>query len=184
MRAQRRIWPLAFLPFASYVALITRYVDRHTLDELWWPCNVAQVFLIVGCALRKPRPVAIATTWLTTGLPLWLLTALMENELPVTSILTHIGGLFVGVLAVLRLGWPPRTWRWVVVCHFALLAASRLFTRPEHNVNLAFAVQPGWESTFTSHPLYLVMMTALMSAGAFTTERIALFFLSGANERA
>ena len=178
-----RTWPLAVLPLLFYGALVARYVQRHRLDDLLWPCNVAQVFLIFGCAFRTPRLVAIATTWLTTGLPLWLLTVLMEKDLPITSILTHVGGLTVGVIAAWRLHWPRHTWRWVVACHVLLLVASRLLTNPEHNVNLAFAVQTGWERLFTSHPLYLVMMTALMSAGAFATERAAFYIFDIRNPR-
>jgi hypothetical protein len=67
---------------------------------------------------------------------------------------------------VRRLGLPSGAWWKAVPALIALILFCRLVTPPRANVNVAFAIYPGWEKVFPSHPIYLAVMMGL-SAGYF-----------------
>ena len=55
----------------------------------------------------------------------------------------------------------------------ALIGICRLVTPPDANVNVAFAIYPGVEKYFPSHPIYLAVMMVL-SAGYFFLGEYAM----------
>ena len=51
-------------------------------------------------------------------------------------------------------------WRWALGWYFVVQLASRFLTPPELNVNLAHAVQAGWERAFQSYWTFWLVLTA------------------------
>lgn len=133
---------------------------RNTGHDLFWICNIAPVVLAVGCFRESARLCAIATAWLSYGMPIWLLDLATGAGMIRTSVFTHFGCLAIGLVAVRRLGWPRHTWLVATVASLVPLILARLFTPPGPNVMLAFRVHDGWEKHFSSHPSYLAVMIA------------------------
>ena len=61
----------------------------------------------------------------------------------------------------------------------SLEVLSRLVTRPEHNVNLVFHVEPGWEARFSSFPLYFLLLAAVATLTFYALERVAVRLTRG-----
>ena len=92
--------------------------------------------------------------WLALGLPLWVVELATRGGSEPTAALTHIGGLVIGLVGIRKLGLAGPVW-WK--------ATAALADPPFHlplgcpvdaNINLAFAVWPGWEPYFPSHGVY------------------------------
>lgn len=133
---------------------------RGTAHDLLWVCNVAPVVLVVGCLRESARLCAVATSWLSYGMPIWLLDIATGAGMIRTSVFTHFGCLAIGFFAARQLGWPRRTWLVAAFASLVPLLLARIFTSPAPNVMLAFRVHDGWEKYFSSHGLYLVVMIA------------------------
>jgi hypothetical protein len=63
-----------------------------------------------------------------------------------------------------RLGLPTDAWWQAAAGLFGLHLLSRFATPAAANVNLAFAVWPGWERLFRSHALYIATLVAASAA--------------------
>jgi hypothetical protein len=61
-------------------------------------------------------------------------------------------------------------WRWAFGWYLMIQLASRFFTPPDLNVNLAHAIQPGWEQPFGSYWTFWLTLTLV---------GIAVLWLSG-----
>jgi len=155
---------------------------RHTPYDLFWVCNVAPVLLAIGCFTKNARLCAIATAWLSYGMPIWLLDLATGANMIGTSVFTHFGCLATVFLAIRRLGWPRRTWILAALASFVPLALARLLTPPEPNVMLAFRLHDGWEKYFSSHAVFLAVMIGGSAVVFLVVETIArrLFGVSSA----
>lgn len=131
---------------------------RHTAHDLFWVCNVAPLLLAMGCFRASARLCAVATSWLSYGMPIWVLDLVSGAGMIATSVFTHLGCLAIGFVAIRRLGWPKWTWLVATTASLVLLLLARLFTPPSPNVMLAFRVHDGWERHFSTHPLFLLVM--------------------------
>jgi hypothetical protein len=78
------------------------------------------------------------------------------GEFNPTSCFTHLGGFAIGMYGVSLLGLPRGAWWKTTGVLITLILVCRLVTPAKANVNVAFAIQPGWEGYFSSHPVYLV----------------------------
>jgi hypothetical protein len=161
---------VALLCWAIHAADLVRRGDGQ---DLLWMCNVAALAAGVGMLGRRPRVVAGAAMALALGLPLWLGGLLTAGIFMPTALLTHVVTLGLAVRGARALGVPRGTWWRALAVGLALIALARVTTDPARNVNLAYAVWPGWERLFPSHLAYLCVLTAL-HAGAFAAlERAA-----------
>ena len=152
---------LGLLSVASYAVHAWHFVVRRQEANLLWFCHVAA--LAVGLALlaRLPTLNAIGVLWLCVGIPCWLLYLATGGELMAGSVLTHGVGFGAGLFGVRRLGLPEGAW-WKAMLALALVfALTRVVTPPAANVNLAFAVWPGWEPWFPSYFAYIAILTAV-----------------------
>ena len=63
------------------------------------------------------------------------------------------------LIALSRVRMDRGAWRWAFGWYLAVQLASRFVTPPALNVNLAHAVQPGWERTFNSYCSFWLVLT-------------------------
>lgn len=127
------------------------YAWQGTPGQALWSCTVACLLVGLGGLLSNAAVVGVGFLWLVAGTPLWLLYLGLGGTLLGTSVLTHGGGLVLGLALVRRLGLPAGTWKRAAAAQMALVATSRLLTAPAHNVNLAFHPLEGWERVFPWH---------------------------------
>jgi hypothetical protein len=144
--------------------------------DILWACHVAALLVGIGLLGAWPSCVGVGVLWLLVGVPFWLIDVLAGGEFKPTSVLTHIGGLAVGLVGVRWLGLPGQVWWKASLALLALQGLCRLVTPEKDNVNVAFAVYKGWESWFGSFLVYelflLVLLTALFAAVEFALRRL------------
>jgi hypothetical protein len=158
---------------AIWGLMLADKVRHAALPEALWCCNVGQLLLGLVLLARAPRLAATGTFWLFYGLPLWII-YLFGGEVWLSSLLTHLVSLPLGVLTARALGVPRGTWWRATVALALLQALTRFVTPPALNVNLAHAIHPGWEPLFLhSYALYYVVMLAF-GAGACLLGELAL----------
>ena len=160
-----RLRLLGLLPLIFFLAQGVHYWKINQLGNVLWMCNIGNLLLAVGLFLEKPVVVRLAAIWTIPGLVIWILYVVLVWTVFLSSALAHVGGLAVGMFALSKYGMDRISWRWAFGWYLALQIASRYFTSPELNVNLAHAIQPGWEQTFHSYWSFWFVLTILTLAG-------------------
>ena len=142
-------------------------------EEVLWVCHLGSALVGVGLLRSSAAMNGIGTLFLCMGTPLWVMYLAGGGEFYPTSCFPHLGGLAIGLYGVRRLRLPSGAWWKAVVALVSLILVCRLVTPAQANVNVAFAIYPGWERVFPSHPIYLAVMMA-PSAGYFFLCEYAL----------
>jgi len=150
------------------------HVINDRPEESLWTCHLGAAFVGIGLLSSSLTISGIGTLFLCVGTPLWVMYLAGGGEFYPTSCFPHIGGLAIGLFAVRRWGLPSGTWWKAVVALVALILLCRLLTPSQANVNVAFAIYPGWEKTFPSHLIYLVTMMAMAAVYLSPKNRPAI----------
>ena len=151
---------LGILPLIFFLAQGVHYWKINELGHLLWMCNVGNLLLAMGLFLEKPTVVRLAAIWTIPGLIVWIIYVVLAWGVFLTSTLAHVGGLAVALIALSKYGMDRTAWRWAFGWYLIIQLASRFFTAPELNVNLAHAIQPGWEHGFQSYWIFWLVLTA------------------------
>lgn len=150
---------LGLLPMGFFAVHAACQLRAGRPENLLWACHVAD--LCVGCGLifRRPTLLTAGVLMLMVGLPLWLINLAYGGAFYPTSVLTHVGGLVMGLLGLRVLGVPQQSWHAALVVVGGLILLSRAFTPLEANVNLAYTpwhwLSP-WLQTMERHILFLL----------------------------
>jgi hypothetical protein len=153
---------LGMLPLAFFLAQVVHYWRINELGHLMWMCNIGNLLFAVGLFLRLRRLMLIAIIWTIPGLFIWLLYVVLAWGVFFSSTLAHIGGLAVGMLVLRKIGMDRRTWLYAFGWYLGLQLLSRLFTPPNLNVNLAHAIQPGWDHLFRTYWQFWLVLTSVV----------------------
>jgi hypothetical protein len=164
---------LAGLPLIFFAAQATWDIAYGHSEDILWCCNIANVLLALGLAIRKPTINAIALCWLCLGLPLWLYHLISGGQSNPITPFTHIGGLVAALVGAKRFGMPKHVWWKALLALGPLLGLCRLVTPRRANVNLAFDVWKGWELHFPSYGVWLLAL-GVLSAGMFLAVQIGV----------
>jgi hypothetical protein len=150
---------LGIFPLIFFLAQAEHYWSINELGHLLWMCNVGNLLLAMGLFLEKPLVIRLAAIWTIPGLLVWLLYVVLAWGVFFTSTLAHVGGLIVALFALSRIGMDRTSWRWAFGWYLMVQLASRLVTPAVLNVNLAHAIQPGWERAFQSYWTFWLVLT-------------------------
>jgi len=150
---------LGLLPLLFFLAQFVHYWRIDQLGHLLWMCNIGNLVLAVGLFFEIPLLVRVSALWTIPGLIVWFLYVVLTWGVFLTSTLAHVGGIAVAAFALRTYRMDRNTWRYAFGWLVVMQVISRLFTAPELNVNLAHAVQPGWERTFTSYWNFWLVLT-------------------------
>jgi hypothetical protein len=154
-----RLRLIGFLPLLFFLAQGAHYWRIDQLGHLLWMCNIGNLLLAIGLFLEKPLLVRVSALWTIPGLLVWFVYVVLTWGVFLSSTLAHVGGIVVAVFAVKTYGMGRNSWIYAFAWNVVMQFLSRLFTAPELNVNLAHAVQPGWERTFTSYWSFWLVLT-------------------------
>ena len=152
---------LGLLPLIFFLAQGVHYWRINQLGHMLWMCNVGNLLLAMGLFLEKSRVIRLAAIWTIPGLFVWIVYVVLAWGVFLTSTLAHVGGLAVALIALREYGMDRTAWRWAFGWYLMVQLASRFVTAPELNVNLAHAVQPGWETAFPSYWIFWLVLTAI-----------------------
>jgi len=152
---------LGILPLLFFLAQGVHYWGRYELGNLLWMCNVGNLLLAMGLFLERPLVIRLSAIWMIPGLFIWFIYVVLPWSSPLGSTLAHVGGLIVAMIALSRVRMDRTAWRWAFGWYLMVQLASRFVTPAELNVNLAHAVQPGWERAFGSYWTFWLVLTVL-----------------------
>ncbi len=158
-RTQLRL--LGVLPLLFFLGQAVHYWQINQLGHLLWMCNVGNLLLAMGLFLEKRVVIRLAAIWMIPGLIIWILYVVLAWGVFLTSTLAHVGGLIVAIIAVSKVRMDRTSWRWAFVWYLVVQLCSRWVTPPQLNVNLAHAVQPGWERAFGSYWAFWLTLTLI-----------------------
>jgi hypothetical protein len=166
---------LGLLPVIFFLAQAAHYWRVGGLGNLLWMCNVGSLVLAIGLFFERRELIRAAAIWTIPGLGLWIryvLYATFNYEMVLSSILVHVGGLMVGLIALRRVRMDRIAWVYAFAWYLIVQIAARLFTAPELNVNVAFRIQTGWEQAFSSYWKFWVVLSAVVAAGLWMIGKI------------
>ena len=134
-----------------------------------WMCNIGNLILAVGLFFANPRLIRVSALWMIPGLVVWFIYVVSAWGVFFSSTLAHVGGILIGLIALKRVGMDSHGWLYALAWYFAVQVLSRFLTPPALNVNLAHAIDPGWQLTFNSYWKFWLVLSA--------TTALVLWFL-------
>jgi hypothetical protein len=156
---------LGILPLIFFLAQFVHYWRINQLGHMFWMCNIGNLILAMGLFLEKPILIRLAAIWTIPGLVIWFIYVVLAWGVFLTSTLAHVGGLIVALIALRYYRMDRTAWRWAFGWYLVVQLASRFFTPADLNVNLAHAVQPGFERSFQSYWSFWLVLTACTIVG-------------------
>lgn len=159
-----RLRLLGIFPLLFFFAQGVHYWRTNELGNLFWMCNIGNLLLAMGLFLEKRTVIRLSAIWMIPGLIVWFLYVVLTWGVFLSSTLAHIGGLVMAAVALKKYGMDRRSWIYAFGWYLGVQLLSRFFTAPQLNVNLAHAVQPGWEHTFTSYWMFWLTLTLATAA--------------------
>ena len=148
---------LGLLPLFFFLAQGMHYWRIDQLGHMLWMCNIGNLLLAMGLFLEKRLVIRLSAIWMIPGLFVWFIYVVLPWSPFLSSILAHIGGLMVAMIALSRVRMDRTAWRWAFGWYLMVQLASRFVTPAALNVNLAHAVQP--EGTFASYWTFWLVLT-------------------------
>lgn len=158
-RTQLRL--LGLLPLIFFLAQGVHYWRINQLGHMLWMCNVGNLLLALGLFLEKRVVIRLSAIWMIPGVIIWFLYVVLAWGVFLTSTLAHVGGLTVALIALSKVRMDRTAWRWAFGWYLVVQLLSRFVTPRDLNVNLAHAIQPGWERTFESYWIFWLTLTLL-----------------------
>ncbi len=149
---------------------------RHEPYNIFWACNVSCLLIGIGLLKKVPLAHAVGLLWLTTGIPFWLVDIATGGEFIVTSFLTHIGGFVCAVAVLSERPFEKGSWWKGFLLWISFQLVCRALTPEKDNVNLVWAVWPGWEGVFPTFARYHVFLLTISLTSFIGTEKAAIAF--------
>lgn len=150
---------VGLLPLLFFIGQGIHYWRIDQLGHLLWMCNIGNLGLAFGLLFERSLLVRVAAIWTIPGLFVWFLYVVLAWGVFLSSTLAHLGGLAVAVFALRIYRMDRNAWRYALGWFLLVQLISRFVTSPELNVNLAHAVQPGWEQSFPSYWTFWLTLT-------------------------
>ena len=152
---------LGLLPLIFFLAQGVHYWRINQLGHMLWMCNVGNLLLAMGLFLERRLVIRLSAIWMIPGLIVWFLYVVLAWGVFLTSTLAHVGGLIVALIALSKVRMDRTAWRWAFGWYLVIQLLSRFVTPRDLNVNLAHAIQPGWERTFESYWMFWLTLTLI-----------------------
>jgi hypothetical protein len=152
---------LGILPLIFFAAQFVHYWRRNELGHVMWMCNVGNLLLAMGLFLERPLVIRLSAICMIPGLVIWFVYVVLPWSPFLSSTLAHLGGFIVAMYALSKVRMDRSAWRWAFGWYLVIQLASRFVTPAALNVNLAHAVQPGWERAFGSYWTFWLVITVV-----------------------
>ena len=181
-RQSRFFW--GGLAIAFYVAHGTTWLLRGVPASLIWACHLGCLLVGIAVVVDIPLLNAIGVQWLALGNILWFTYLAGGGELIMTSQLTHLGGIAIGIWFARRRGFPRGSWLAALLGIAALHFASRFVSPPTENINLACGVDGNWKGVFPDFWSFRLFLLVASAALFYVLERAARYLWKGQEKTA
>lgn len=155
---------LGLLPLIFFAARLIEYVwIARTPEQILWCCHISNLILGVGLLSLHPRSIRIASLWIIVGVPPWALDMVMTGLITPVSILSHLGGALVALVALRRFRVTGFDWAPALLYFLVLQQLTRLLTDPGPltNVNVAHFAYGPWKDLIGNYWLYILVNSSL-----------------------
>ncbi len=159
---------LGCLPLIFFVAQGIHYWRINELGHMLWMCNIGNLLLALGLFINRPVMIRVSAIWMIPGLLTWLLFVVFTWGVVLASVLAHIGGLLVGLVALRRVGINRLDWISALCWYFLVQLVSRLTTPVDFNVNVSQSIYAGWEQRFDAYWKFWLVMSLLVGVVLWT----------------
>ncbi|MCE9600000.1 MAG: hypothetical protein K8S54_18715 [Spirochaetia bacterium] len=149
---------LGVVALLFYAIHATISIRAHESSNLLWLCNAGALLIGMGLILGRLEPLGIGLLWSMLGNTVWTMFVYFGATFHWSSLLTHAGGLIIGLMGARLMGLPARTWLWALLSLPVLQILSRLFTRKADNVNVAFRIQDGLGDRFDNYLTFWILV--------------------------
>lgn len=170
--SQRFRW-MGVLPLAFFAARVAEYaIVAKTPEQILWCCHISNLLLAIGMFAGSAYLIRISVFWLILGLPPWILDMVVTKLITPVSILSHLGGFVMALIAIRQVGAKRGSWMASLFYFLALQQVTRLLTLPGPytNVNVAHFAYGPWQGLFASYWKYWTVNTALAALLLFLIE--------------
>ncbi|MEK7250848.1 MAG: hypothetical protein AAB209_10560 [Bacteroidota bacterium] len=157
--------PFGLLPLFFFVLHALTHWPGGGWPHMLWMCIIGNLLIALGILLRLPLPIRIGVSWLILGLGLWLWFWVLKVGTSLPSVLAHVGGLIVGLVALSKVRADRSTWLYASLWYLAVQQLCRAFTPKDLNVNIAHRVYDGLEVFFTAYGGFWLATTILAALG-------------------
>ena len=163
---------LGIIPLLFFFTQGVHYWRRDELGHMLWMCNIGNLLLAVGIVIDNRRLMRVAIIWTIPGLIIWIMYVVLAWGVFFSSTLAHVGGLVVGLFVLRKIGMDRGSWLYAFGWYLLIQLASRLFTNPDLNVNLAHKIQPGWDHRFGSYWQFWLVLTLVGAITLWSVEKL------------
>ena len=152
---------LGFLPLFFFFAQAIHYWRINELGHMLWICNIGNLILAIALFINHATLIRIVALWTIPGLIVWFVYVVLSWGVFLSSTLAHVGGLIVAMIALRRVGMDRNGWIYSFAGYLVIQLVSRFMTPAALNVNLAHAIQDGWQGTFGSYWRFWIVATLI-----------------------
>jgi len=165
---------LAILPALFFVAYFAAAFERGRAADSLWMCHVSNLILAAGILTNRPRVIGLAVAWIVLGIPLWAFDLWRAGGTSLVSVLSHLGGLAVGLyaLSLVRISFNP--WLPALLLYLIVQQLCRWLTPAEMNVNLAHRAYEGWEGLPGGYGAYWLGLAAAAALALWGIGRLLM----------
>jgi len=157
---------IGVLPIIIFIARLIQYIQVGAPDWIVASCHISNLMLGIGMIFRAPSLMRVATIWLIIGVPMWIIDAVVTQEMWWSSIYSHVGGFLIGLYAISKARATGRCWLPAMVWFVFLHVVTRYTTAPELNINIAHypyeLVKEWFASYWAFWPVCLLVTTAMV----------------------
>ncbi|MEW6738063.1 MAG: hypothetical protein AB1489_42700 [Acidobacteriota bacterium] len=159
MRAHLRL--LGIIPLLLFFAHLLYHYYQGSPENMLWICHLANLLFGFGLLFNNATLVRTSTIWIIVGFPLWIMDMVVTGEFAVTSLLSHTGGLIIGLVALARIRTVRHSWVYAFIGGLIAQQLTRIITPRELNVNIAHKIYNGWEGIFVYYWQYWIFISIM-----------------------
>ncbi len=158
---------LGVIPLCFFFAHWIHHANEGYPGYILWLCNLNNLLLAIGILSGWKRLTQIGILWLIPAIPLWAIESWMYGDWPLTSILSHIGALTVGLILLPRIGMNKMVWLPALIYALIIQQLTKWLTPAKLNVNVAFSAYMGWEEIFPHYWQFWLFVAIEAGLGLF-----------------
>ncbi len=161
---------LGWLPLIFFVARLIEYVQVGAPSQVLWMCHLSNLLLAAGLFLANPLIIRVAVVLLVFGVPPWIVDMFVIKIITPVSVVSHLGGLIVGLLAIAKLRAKPWTWLAALICFVLVQIISRFVTPAALNVNTSHRVYDIFKDVVGNYWVYWAISTVVIGASLWLID--------------